>query len=77
MGDRGAQQEHEPAVGVREVGDPEGLEAGAYGRVGGRERRLQDFAVLVLVAVETTELEEADELDETVRGAGGFGSTGR
>jgi dUTP pyrophosphatase len=35
------------------------------------------IAQLVLVAVETTELEEADELDETVRGAGGFGSTGR
>jgi dUTPase len=27
--------------------------------------------------VETPELEEAEELDETVRGAGGFGSTGR
>ena len=35
------------------------------------------IAQLVLVAVETPELEEVDELDETVRGAGGFGSTGR
>jgi dUTP pyrophosphatase len=35
------------------------------------------IAQLVLVAVETPELEEAEELDETVRGAGGFGSTGR
>jgi dUTPase len=31
----------------------------------------------VIVAVETPELEEVTELDETVRGAGGFGSTGR
>ena len=35
------------------------------------------IAQLVLVAVETPELEEVEELDETVRGAGGFGSTGR
>jgi dUTP pyrophosphatase len=35
------------------------------------------IAQLVLVAVETPELEEVTELDETVRGAGGFGSTGR
>jgi dUTP pyrophosphatase len=35
------------------------------------------IAQLVLVAVETPELEEAADLDETVRGAGGFGSTGR
>jgi dUTP pyrophosphatase len=35
------------------------------------------IAQLVLVAVETPELEEATELDETARGAGGFGSTGR
>ena len=35
------------------------------------------IAQLVLVAVETPDLEEVDELDETVRGAGGFGSTGR
>jgi dUTP pyrophosphatase len=35
------------------------------------------IAQLVLVAVETPELEEAEELDETARGAGGFGSTGR
>ena len=35
------------------------------------------IAQLVLVAVETPDLEEATELDETVRGAGGFGSTGR
>lgn len=35
------------------------------------------IAQLLLVAVETPELEEAEELDETVRGAGGFGSTGR
>jgi dUTPase len=31
----------------------------------------------VLVDVETPELEEVVELDETARGAGGFGSTGR
>jgi len=35
------------------------------------------IAQLVLVRVETEELEEVEELDETVRGAGGFGSTGR
>ena len=35
------------------------------------------IAQLVLVAVETPDLEEVEELDETVRGAGGFGSTGR
>jgi dUTP pyrophosphatase len=35
------------------------------------------IAQLVLVAVETAELEEVDELDETARGGGGFGSTGR
>ena len=35
------------------------------------------IAQLVLVAVETPELEEVEELDTTVRGAGGFGSTGR
>ena len=35
------------------------------------------IAQLVLVAVETPELEEVEELDATVRGAGGFGSTGR
>jgi dUTP pyrophosphatase len=35
------------------------------------------IAQLVLVAVETPEVEEVSELDETVRGVGGFGSTGR
>jgi dUTP pyrophosphatase len=35
------------------------------------------IAQLVIVEVETPELEEVTELDETVRGAGGFGSTGR
>ena len=35
------------------------------------------IAQLVLVDVETPELEEVVELDETARGAGGFGSTGR
>jgi dUTP pyrophosphatase len=35
------------------------------------------IAQLVLVAIETPELLEVEELDETVRGAGGFGSTGR
>jgi dUTP diphosphatase len=35
------------------------------------------IAQLVLVVVETPELEEVAELDETARGAGGFGSTGR
>ena len=35
------------------------------------------IAQLVLVAVETPELLEVEELDETVRGAGGFGSSGR
>jgi dUTP pyrophosphatase len=47
--------------------------------------RLEPFSVepgdriaqLVLVVVETPELEEVAELDETARGAGGFGSTGR
>jgi dUTP pyrophosphatase len=35
------------------------------------------IAQLVLVDVQTPELEEVAELDETARGAGGFGSTGR
>ena len=35
------------------------------------------IAQLLLVAVETHDLLEVEELDETVRGAGGFGSTGR
>jgi dUTP pyrophosphatase len=35
------------------------------------------IAQLVLVRVQTEELEEVAELDETARGAGGFGSTGR
>lgn len=35
------------------------------------------IAQLVIVRHETPELVEADELEETVRGVGGFGSTGR
>jgi len=35
------------------------------------------IAQLVLVAVETPDLEEVEELDHTARGAGGFGSSGR
>ena len=35
------------------------------------------IAQLVIVRHESTELEEVPSLDETVRGAGGFGSTGR
>jgi dUTP diphosphatase len=35
------------------------------------------IAQLVLVRVEAEELEEVAELDETARGVGGFGSTGR
>jgi dUTP diphosphatase len=35
------------------------------------------IAQLVLVRVESDEAVEVEELDETVRGAGGFGSTGR
>jgi dUTP pyrophosphatase len=35
------------------------------------------IAQLVLVRVEAEEPVEVEELDETVRGAGGFGSTGR
>jgi dUTP pyrophosphatase len=35
------------------------------------------IAQLVLVRVETEEAIEVEELDETVRGVGGFGSTGR
>jgi dUTPase len=31
----------------------------------------------VVVRVEAPPVEEADELEHTVRGAGGFGSTGR
>jgi dUTP pyrophosphatase len=34
-------------------------------------------AQLVIVAVETGGIEEVSELDETARGVGGFGSTGR
>jgi len=35
------------------------------------------IAQLLLVRHEAPELEEAEELVESVRGAGGFGSTGR
>jgi dUTP pyrophosphatase len=35
------------------------------------------IAQLVLVKVEGPDLEEAEELDETMRGGGGFGSSGR
>ena len=35
------------------------------------------IAQLVLVKIEAPSLEESDELDETSRGAGGFGSSGR
>ncbi len=35
------------------------------------------IAQLVIARVEAPELEESEELEETVRGAGGFGSTGR
>lgn len=35
------------------------------------------IAQLVLTAVEAAELEEAADLDETARGEGGFGSSGR
>ena len=35
------------------------------------------IAQLVLVKIEAPSLEESDELDETPRGAGGFGSSGR
>ena len=35
------------------------------------------IAQLLLVRAEAPELEEAEELGETVRGAGGFGSSGR
>jgi len=35
------------------------------------------IAQLLVVRFESPPLEEADELDETPRGAGGFGSTGR
>ena len=34
------------------------------------------IAQLVIMAVPAVELSEADELDDTVRGAGGFGSSG-
>jgi dUTP pyrophosphatase len=47
-----------------------------------RERRFEvatgdRIAQLVIVRVEGPRLEEADALDETPRGRGGFGSTGR
>ncbi len=35
------------------------------------------IAQLVLAPVVQADVEEVDELDETIRGAGGFGSTGR
>ncbi|NJC05690.1 dUTP pyrophosphatase [Sphingomonas kaistensis] len=40
-------------------------------------RRGERIAQLVPAAVTQAEWEEVDELDETVRGDGGFGSTGR
>ena len=35
------------------------------------------IAQMVIAPVTRCEVEEVDELDETLRGAGGFGSTGR
>jgi dUTP pyrophosphatase len=40
-------------------------------------RRGERIAQLVPAAVTQAEWREVDELDETVRGEGGFGSTGR
>lgn len=40
-------------------------------------RRGERIAQLVPAAVTQAEWEEVDKLDETVRGEGGFGSTGR
>jgi dUTP pyrophosphatase len=40
-------------------------------------RRGERIAQLVPAAVTQAEWQEVDELDETVRGEGGFGSTGR
>lgn len=42
-----------------------------------RYRRGDKIAQAVLVPIERAELEEADELSDTARGAGGFGSTGK
>jgi dUTP pyrophosphatase len=42
-----------------------------------RIRKGQKISQLVIMPVITPELEEADALEETERGAGGFGSTGK
>jgi dUTP pyrophosphatase len=40
-------------------------------------RRGDKIAQLIIQKIESVDLEVVDELDETVRGAGGFGSSGR
>jgi len=74
--------------GVTLVNTPGLIDAGYRGELRvlllntDRERPFQvepgdRIAQLVLVRVETPSVEEAAELNETARGAGGFGSTGR
>jgi dUTP pyrophosphatase len=74
--------------GISVVNSPGLIDAGYRGEVRAlllntdREQRFEvsegdRIAQLVIVRVETPELEEAQELRATVRGAGGFGSTGR
>jgi dUTP pyrophosphatase len=73
--------------GISLVNAPGLIDAGYRGEVRilllntDREREFEvapgdRIAQLVVVRIEGPELEEAKELDETVRGIGGFGSTG-
>lgn len=48
-----------------------------HGREAFRVRRGERIAQLVVVPVVTQEWVEVDELSDTTRGGGGFGSTGR
>jgi dUTP pyrophosphatase len=74
--------------GISVVNSPGLIDAGYRGEVRAlllntdREQRFEvsegdRIAQLVIVRIESPEVEEAHELQETVRGAGGFGSTGR
>jgi len=74
--------------GIAVVNGPGLIDSGYRGEVRvlllntDRERRFDvepgdRIAQLVLVRIESARLEEAEALDETARGAGGFGSSGR
>ena len=73
-------------TGVLPVNTPGLIDSGYRGELGvaatnlGTENQIinpgERIAQIVLLATPKMEFEEVDELDDTLRGAGGFGSTG-